>query len=79
MTQNLTTTIIDTNGNTITGLLLDYQSTDPIDISVGNSAITTNFPGVASVYAICQPTTCNPSPSITSVLTAPASPSPPTR
>lgn len=62
VTQNLTTTITDTNGSTITGLLLDYQSTDPIDISVGNSAITTNFPGVATVYAICQPTTCNPVP-----------------
>ena len=62
VTQNLTTTITDTNGSTITGLLLDYQSTDPIDISVGNGAITTNFPGVATVYAICQPTTCNPVP-----------------
>jgi len=26
--QNLTTTIIDTQGNPITGLTLDYQSTD---------------------------------------------------
>ena len=25
-------------------------------------AITTSFPGVASVYAICQPRSCNPSP-----------------
>jgi hypothetical protein len=42
---------------------MDYQSTDPIDISSGAAgAITTNFPGVASVYAICQPTTCNPAP-----------------
>ena len=61
--QNLTTTVIDTQGNQITGLTLDYQSTDPIDISVsGTGAVNTNFPGVASVYAICQPTTCNPSP-----------------
>ena len=61
--QNLTTTIIDTKGQPITGLTLDYQSTDPIDITATpTGSVTTNFPGVASVYAICQPTTCNPSP-----------------
>ncbi|MDR3774582.1 MAG: hypothetical protein P4L26_14610 [Terracidiphilus sp.] len=61
--QNLTTTIVDTQGNQITGLTLDYQSTDPIDISVGGSGtISTSFPGEASVYAICQPSTCNPAP-----------------
>jgi hypothetical protein len=63
VTQNLTTTILDTNGQPITGLNLDYQSTDPIDITAaGSGSITTNFPGVASVYAICQPTSCNPAP-----------------
>jgi hypothetical protein len=61
--QNLTTTVTDTNGNIITGLLLDYQSTDPIDISAASSGtISTSFPGEASVYAICQPTLCNPAP-----------------
>ncbi|HEY1903919.1 MAG TPA: hypothetical protein VGG56_15910 [Terracidiphilus sp.] len=61
--QNLTTTVIDTLGNPITGLTLDYQSTDPIDITVGSAgAVTTAFPGVASVNAICQPSTCNPAP-----------------
>jgi hypothetical protein len=63
VTQNLTTTILDTQGNPITGLTLDYQSTDPVDISAANGgSVTTSFPGVASVYAICQPTTCNPAP-----------------
>ena len=63
VTQNLTTVVTDTNGNTISGLSLDYQSTDPIDISATSSgAVTTSFPGVASVYAICQPATCNPAP-----------------
>ena len=62
-TQNLTTTVTDTNNNTITGLSLTYQSTDPIDISTGSAgSITTSFPGVASVYAICQPPGCNPAP-----------------
>jgi hypothetical protein len=61
--QNLTTVITDTNGNQITGLSLDFQSTDPIDISASTGGdITTSFPGIASIYAICQPNTCNPSP-----------------
>jgi len=61
--QNLVTTILDTNGNPITGLTLDYQSTDPSDITAGaGGGIATTFPGVASVNAICQPTTCNPAP-----------------
>jgi hypothetical protein len=61
--QNLVTTILDTNNNPITGLTLDYQSTDPIDITTAaGGALTASFPGVASVYAICQPTTCNPAP-----------------
>jgi hypothetical protein len=61
--QDLTTTITDTNGNSITGLTLDYQSTDPIDISVASGGgISATYPGTASIYAICQPGTCNPSP-----------------
>jgi hypothetical protein len=61
--QNLVTTVSDTNGNPITGLTLDYQSTNPLDITAGSTgSITANFPGAASVYAICQPSTCNPSP-----------------
>jgi hypothetical protein len=61
--QNLVTNVTDTNGNPITGLTLDYQSTNPLDITVGASgAITANYPGSASVYAICQPATCNPAP-----------------
>ncbi|HUD54849.1 MAG TPA: hypothetical protein VMR02_06465 [Terracidiphilus sp.] len=61
--QNLTTTVIDTLGNPITGLSLDYQSTNPLDITAGaGGAINAAFPGGASVYAICQPATCNPAP-----------------
>ncbi|MGO9438838.1 MAG: hypothetical protein ACLPH3_25635 [Terracidiphilus sp.] len=61
--QNLTTTVIDTAGNPITGLTLNYQSTNPLDITAGaGGAISATYPGAASVYAICQPATCNPSP-----------------
>ena len=61
--QNLTTTVLDTNGNTITGLTLAYQSTDPIDISVSElGQVTAAYPGAASINAICQPSICNPAP-----------------
>ena len=61
--QNLVTTVTDTNGNPITGLTLDYQSTNPVDISAGaTGTISPSFPGAASIFAICQPSTCNSSP-----------------
>jgi trimeric autotransporter adhesin len=62
VTQNLVTTVTDTQGNPITGMSMTYESTDPIDISVSSGAITPSFPGKASIYAICQPDTCNPAP-----------------
>jgi hypothetical protein len=76
VTQNLVTSVHDTNlalcpvtstnptgGCPITGLSLTYQSTDTVDISVSSSgAVSTNFPGVASVYALCEPSGCNPAP-----------------
>jgi trimeric autotransporter adhesin len=61
--QNLTTSVLDTQGNSITGLTLEYQSTNPIDITAsGGGSIGAAFPGVASVNAICAPATCNPAP-----------------
>jgi len=63
VTQNMVTTIVDTKGVPLTGLSLDYQSTNPLDISAGASgAVTANFAGEATLYAVCQPTTCNPAP-----------------
>ncbi len=54
---------LDTQGNPITGLTLTYQSTNPIDITAdGSGSITAAFPGVASVYAVCEPPICNPAP-----------------
>ena len=61
--QNLTTAAIDSQGNALTGLNLDYQSTNPIDISIPSAGnILSRFPGASSVYAICQPSSCNPAP-----------------
>ncbi len=63
VSQNLVTTITDTNGNKIQGLTLDYQSTNPLNISVGSGGtVSANFAGNAAVYAVCQPSTCNPAP-----------------
>lgn len=63
VSQNLTTTVLDTLNNPINGLNLSYESTNPIDISVsGGGAITAAFPGVASIYAVCEPSSCNPAP-----------------
>lgn len=61
--QTLVTSVTDTQGSPITGLTLDYQSTDPMDLSVTSTgAVTSSYPGVASITAICQPSSCNPSP-----------------
>jgi len=63
ITQNMVTTVLDTNGQPITGLTLDYQSTNPLDITASTTgSVLPSFPGQATVYAICQPATCNPAP-----------------
>src|SRR5206468_2661645 len=61
--QNMVTTVLDTNGKPMTGLTLDYQSTNPLNISATSSgSINATFPGSAALYAVCQPGTCNPAP-----------------
>jgi hypothetical protein len=61
--QPTTATVIDTNGNTITGVPLSFTSTDQRTIGVsGSGSITSIFPGSSAVYAVCAPPTCNPAP-----------------
>jgi hypothetical protein len=61
--QNLTTNVTDTLGNSITGLALDYESTNPIDVTTGGAgSITASFPGVSTLTALCKPPLCNPAP-----------------
>lgn len=61
--QNLVTKVVDTKGNTITGLTLDYQSTNPLNVTATPSGqVNPIFPGAGTVFAICQPGTCNPAP-----------------
>lgn len=55
--------ITDTRGNPITGLQLDYTSTEPQNIASSSlGQVTATWPGQASISAICQPSTCNPAP-----------------
>jgi len=61
--QNLLTNIPDTTGALITGLTLDYTSTQPKQIAVSSSGtVSATFPTTTTVSAICQPGTCNPAP-----------------
>ena len=63
VTQNLVTTVLDTNNQPITGLTLDYQSTNPLDITIGgiwcgHPVVSGRSFGLRHLPA----TTCNPSP-----------------
>jgi trimeric autotransporter adhesin len=61
--QNLETTVFDTLGKPISGLSLDYESTNPIEITTtGSGSITAAYPGVATLTALCKPPLCNPAP-----------------
>jgi hypothetical protein len=60
--QPLTATVRDTNGNIITGLTLEYNSTTPQTIPAAVGSVTPAYPGSADITAVCQPGSCNPSP-----------------
>jgi trimeric autotransporter adhesin len=61
--QPLTTTILDTNNNPISGLQLLYSSNDPINIPVSNTgSVTPAYPSDAAIVAQCLPSVCNPAP-----------------
>ena len=60
--QPLTATVRDTNGNIITGLTLEYNSTTPQTIPATVGSVTPLYPGSADITAVCQPSSCNPSP-----------------
>ncbi|MGC2636206.1 MAG: hypothetical protein WA294_03440 [Acidobacteriaceae bacterium] len=61
--QTVVTTAVDKNGTSITGLALSYASTEPQNLSVNSTGVISDtFPSHASVTAICQPFSCNPSP-----------------
>ncbi|HEY4358815.1 MAG TPA: hypothetical protein VGN16_23915 [Acidobacteriaceae bacterium] len=60
--QPFSAEVKDTNGNVITGLSLEFNTTSPRILPTGSSSATPSFPGTATVTAVCQPPSCNPSP-----------------
>ena len=61
--QPLTATVIDIKGKPITGLDLEFISTNPSNITVSNSgSVSAQFPGGAAITALCVPSSCNPAP-----------------
>jgi len=61
--QNLLANTPDTTGAGISGLALDYTSTQPKQIAVSSTGtVTATFPTTTTITAICQPGTCNPAP-----------------
>jgi len=60
--QPLNAIVTDTNGNVITGLTLEFNSTTPQTIPASVGYVQPAYPGAADITAVCQPATCNPSP-----------------
>lgn len=60
---NINALITDTKGQPLTGLSLDYASSEPQNFGIATTGqITATWPGEAFINAICQPFTCNPAP-----------------
>jgi hypothetical protein len=60
--QPFTAVATDKNNVTINGLSLEYESTFPQTIPASGNTVQPAFPGTATITAVCQPGTCNPSP-----------------
>ncbi|QMV19131.1 hypothetical protein GOB94_10935 [Granulicella sp. 5B5] len=58
----LTTVVKDTNGVTLNGLSLEFQSTTPQTIPAAVGSVTPTYPGTAVLTAVCLPGSCNPAP-----------------
>ncbi|MBB6147375.1 hypothetical protein HNQ77_005371 [Silvibacterium bohemicum] len=61
--QNILAVATDQNNTILSGLTLDFTSTRPQEIAVSAAGqVSSTFPSATAITAICQPTTCNPSP-----------------
>lgn len=60
--QALNATVLDTNNVALTGLSLEFNSTTPQTTNAASGSILASYPGTATITAVCQPPTCNPSP-----------------
>ncbi len=58
--KTVTATVVDTQGNTITGAPLTWSSSNPATVAVSSAgAVTTSQAGGGTVVASCTPPTCN--------------------
>ncbi len=57
--KTVTATVVDTQGNTITGVPLTWSSSNPASVSATSGSIATPQAGGATVVASCTPPTCN--------------------
>ena len=58
--KTVTPTVVDTAGNTVTGVSLTWSSSQPATVGASTAgSITTTKAGGASVIATCTPPTCN--------------------
>ncbi len=60
--QPITATVLDTKGQIITGLSLEFNSTSPQTIPASVGSVTPVFPGSADITAVCLPALCNAAP-----------------
>ncbi len=60
--QSFTANVIDTRGNPITGLALEFNSTLPVNFPTSGGSVTPVFPGSSTITAVCNPGACNPAP-----------------
>lgn len=58
--KTVTATVVDTQGNTITGVPLTWSSSQPASVAVSNAGgVTTPQAGGGTVIASCTPPSCN--------------------
>jgi hypothetical protein len=61
--QTVVASSIDTNGNPISGLLLNFSSTAPQNLTASSTGlVSSKYPSHATVTAVCAPPNCNPAP-----------------
>lgn len=61
--QTVVASAVDTNGNTINGMALNFSSTEPQNLNAASTGLVSAvFPSHATVTAVCDPPGCNPAP-----------------
>ena len=62
-TQPITATVVDSKGQQLTGITLQFVSTTPTTLpSGGVGTVTPIFPGSGAITALCLPPSCNSAP-----------------